>query len=72
MCTKPETEELLRYLEDVLVRLSRENYQPRGSCGACLQDVEMGPDMLKAQPSLSQSMISEPSDFKRARESFIC
>ena len=40
MRTKPETEELLEHLEEVLVRLSRENYQPQGSCCACLQDVE--------------------------------
>jgi hypothetical protein len=40
MHTEQETEALLEYLENLLFVLSRANYTPRGSCCACLQDVE--------------------------------
>ena len=40
MRTQQETEALIDHLEEVLVRLSYENYQPPHSCCGCLQDVD--------------------------------
>jgi tRNA C32,U32 (ribose-2'-O)-methylase TrmJ len=40
MPTREQTELLVEHLEDVLRRLTYENYHPPGSCCACLQDVD--------------------------------
>jgi len=40
MRTQVETEELLNLLEDVLVRLSYEGFDPPGTCCACGQYVD--------------------------------
>jgi hypothetical protein len=39
--TQVQTELLVERLEDVLTHLSYENYEPPGSCCACLQDMEI-------------------------------
>ena len=40
MPTQEETEDLVEHLEVVLRRLACGNYDPPGSCCACLQDVD--------------------------------
>lgn len=41
MPTPQETEALVERLEEVLQHLAYRNYEPPGSCCACLQDVEI-------------------------------